>query len=133
MRVVVVGGAGAMGRWTVRDLTESEGVDEVVVADLDGSRASPLTWAVPLLPERAAAQPAASLARDPSRSATTTSSTPSDSVRSRTVQRPIAPAPPTTTTRIQEPPAIPSGAAALGCSSPEPPRTAGCQPPAGRG
>src|SRR5829696_5765993 len=39
MRVVVVGGAGAMGRWTVRDLTESEGVKEVVVADLDGSRA----------------------------------------------------------------------------------------------
>jgi saccharopine dehydrogenase-like NADP-dependent oxidoreductase len=39
MRVVVVGGAGAMGRWTVRDLTESEGVDRVVVADLDGSRA----------------------------------------------------------------------------------------------
>jgi saccharopine dehydrogenase-like NADP-dependent oxidoreductase len=39
MRVVVVGGAGAMGRWTVRDLTESEGVDEVVVADLDGTRA----------------------------------------------------------------------------------------------
>jgi hypothetical protein len=34
MRVVVVGGAGAMGRWTVRDLTESEGVEEVVVADL---------------------------------------------------------------------------------------------------
>jgi lysine 6-dehydrogenase len=39
MRVVVVGGAGAMGRWTLRDLTESEGVDEVVVADLDGVRA----------------------------------------------------------------------------------------------
>ena len=39
MRLVVIGGAGAMGRWTVRDLTESEGVDEVVVADLDGSRA----------------------------------------------------------------------------------------------
>src|SRR5215208_5543474 len=39
MRVVVVGGAGAMGRWTVRDLTESEGVKEVVVADLDGSGA----------------------------------------------------------------------------------------------
>jgi lysine 6-dehydrogenase len=39
MRVVVVGGAGAMGRWTVRDLTESEGVDAVLVADLDGSRA----------------------------------------------------------------------------------------------
>jgi lysine 6-dehydrogenase len=39
MRVVVVGGAGAMGRWTVRDLTESEGVEQVVVADLDGSRA----------------------------------------------------------------------------------------------
>jgi saccharopine dehydrogenase-like NADP-dependent oxidoreductase len=39
MRVVVVGGAGAMGRWTLRDLTESEGVDEVVAADLDGARA----------------------------------------------------------------------------------------------
>jgi lysine 6-dehydrogenase len=39
MRVVVVGGAGAMGRWTVRDLTESEGVEQVMVADLDGSRA----------------------------------------------------------------------------------------------
>ena len=60
----------------------------------------PATRAVPLLPDLAAAQPAASLARDPSRSATTTSSTPSDSVRSRTVQRPIAPAPPTTTTRM---------------------------------
>jgi len=39
MRVVVVGAAGAMGRWTLRDLTESEGVDEVVAADLDGARA----------------------------------------------------------------------------------------------
>jgi lysine 6-dehydrogenase len=39
MRVVVVGGAGAMGRWALRDLTESKGVDEVVVADLDGARA----------------------------------------------------------------------------------------------
>jgi lysine 6-dehydrogenase len=39
MRVVVVGGAGAMGRWTLRDLTESAGVDEVVVADLDGAAA----------------------------------------------------------------------------------------------
>jgi lysine 6-dehydrogenase len=39
MRTVVVGGAGAMGRWTLRDLTESAGVDEVVVADLDGARA----------------------------------------------------------------------------------------------
>jgi lysine 6-dehydrogenase len=39
MRVVVVGGAGAMGRWTVRDLTESEGVGEVVVSDLGGSGA----------------------------------------------------------------------------------------------
>jgi lysine 6-dehydrogenase len=39
MRAVVVGGAGAMGRWTIRDLTESAGVDEVVVADLDGARA----------------------------------------------------------------------------------------------
>jgi saccharopine dehydrogenase-like NADP-dependent oxidoreductase len=39
MRVVVVGGAGAMGRWTLRDLTESEGVEEVLVADLDGTRA----------------------------------------------------------------------------------------------
>jgi lysine 6-dehydrogenase len=39
MRVLVLGGAGAMGRWTIRDLTESEGVDEVVAADLDGGRA----------------------------------------------------------------------------------------------
>ncbi|HEV8424000.1 MAG TPA: saccharopine dehydrogenase NADP-binding domain-containing protein [Actinomycetes bacterium] len=39
MRVVVVGAAGAMGRWTLRDLTESEGVAEVVAADLDGARA----------------------------------------------------------------------------------------------
>jgi len=39
MRALVLGGAGAMGRWTIRDLTESDGVDEVVVADLDGLRA----------------------------------------------------------------------------------------------
>jgi len=39
MRALVLGGAGAMGRWTIRDLTESDGVDEVVVADLDGQRA----------------------------------------------------------------------------------------------
>jgi lysine 6-dehydrogenase len=39
MRALVLGGAGAMGRWTVRDLTESDGVDDVVVADLDGLRA----------------------------------------------------------------------------------------------
>lgn len=39
MRALVLGGAGAMGRWTVRDLTESVGVDEVCVADVDGPRA----------------------------------------------------------------------------------------------
>ncbi|HEY2959555.1 MAG TPA: saccharopine dehydrogenase C-terminal domain-containing protein [Actinomycetota bacterium] len=39
MRALVLGGAGAMGRWAVRDLTESVGVDEVCVADLDGPRA----------------------------------------------------------------------------------------------
>jgi lysine 6-dehydrogenase len=39
MRALVLGGGGAMGRWTIRDLTESEGVDEVVAADLDGTRA----------------------------------------------------------------------------------------------
>src|SRR6266508_5733191 len=61
----------------------------------------PCTCAVPLLPERAAAQPAASIALSPSRSLTTTSSTPSDSVRSRSVHRPMAPAPPITTTRIR--------------------------------
>src|SRR6266498_4486218 len=38
MRALVLGGAGAMGRWTVRDLTESVGVDEVCVADADGPR-----------------------------------------------------------------------------------------------
>jgi len=40
MRVVVLGGTGGMGRWTVRDLTESDGVDEVIVAALDGARAA---------------------------------------------------------------------------------------------
>jgi lysine 6-dehydrogenase len=39
MRALVLGGAGAMGRWTVRDLTESVGVDDVCVADADGPRA----------------------------------------------------------------------------------------------
>jgi lysine 6-dehydrogenase len=39
MRVVVLGGTGAMGRWTVRDLTESDGVDEVIVAGRDCTRA----------------------------------------------------------------------------------------------
>jgi lysine 6-dehydrogenase len=39
MRALVLGGAGAMGRWTIRDLTESDGVDEVIAADLDGRRA----------------------------------------------------------------------------------------------
>jgi lysine 6-dehydrogenase len=40
MRVIVLGGTGSMGRWAVRDLTESDGVDEVVVAALDGARAA---------------------------------------------------------------------------------------------
>src|SRR6266508_829143 len=61
----------------------------------------PCTCAVPLLPERAAAQPAASIALSPSRSLTTTSSTPSDSVMLRRVYRPMAPAPPITTSRIR--------------------------------
>jgi len=39
MRALVLGGAGTMGRWVVRDLTESDGVDEVAVADLDAGRA----------------------------------------------------------------------------------------------
>src|ERR671914_658543 len=51
MRVLVVGGAGAMGRWTVRDLTESEGVDEVEVrlgvADFSPSSAPvPVPYAI---------------------------------------------------------------------------------------
>ncbi len=39
MRALVLGGAGAIGRWVVRDLTESDGVEEVAVADLDLGRA----------------------------------------------------------------------------------------------
>lgn len=39
MRAIVVGGAGAMGRVTVRDLARSRGVEGVTVADLDGERA----------------------------------------------------------------------------------------------
>jgi len=35
MRIVVLGGAGLMGRIAVKDLTESHGVDEVVIADRD--------------------------------------------------------------------------------------------------
>lgn len=40
MRVVVVGGAGGMGRVVVRDLARSDGVELVTVADLDGERAA---------------------------------------------------------------------------------------------
>ena len=40
MRVVVVGGAGAMGRIAVLDLARSAGVERVTVADLDGDRAA---------------------------------------------------------------------------------------------
>jgi lysine 6-dehydrogenase len=40
VRVIVVGGAGAMGQVTVRDLARSAGVERVTVADLDGARAS---------------------------------------------------------------------------------------------
>jgi saccharopine dehydrogenase-like NADP-dependent oxidoreductase len=39
MRALVLGGACAMGRWVVRDLTESDGVEEVAVADADSSSA----------------------------------------------------------------------------------------------
>jgi saccharopine dehydrogenase-like NADP-dependent oxidoreductase len=35
MRALVLGGACTTGRWVVRDLTESDGVEEVVVADAD--------------------------------------------------------------------------------------------------
>jgi lysine 6-dehydrogenase len=35
MRIVVLGGAGLMGRVIVRDLVEGRGVEEVVIADLD--------------------------------------------------------------------------------------------------
>jgi lysine 6-dehydrogenase len=46
MRVMVLGGTGGMGRWAVRDLTESDGVDEVIVAALDGTRtAETAGWA----------------------------------------------------------------------------------------
>ncbi len=40
MRVIVVGGAGGMGRVAVRDLASSQGVEGVTVADLDGERAA---------------------------------------------------------------------------------------------
>ena len=40
MRIIVVGGAGAMGRVIVRDLARSPGVDGVTVADLDAEGAS---------------------------------------------------------------------------------------------
>jgi len=39
MRALVIGGASALGRWVVRDLTESDGVELVTVADQDGARA----------------------------------------------------------------------------------------------
>jgi lysine 6-dehydrogenase len=40
MRIAVVGGAGGMGRVTVRDLARSPGVERVTVADLDADRAA---------------------------------------------------------------------------------------------
>ncbi len=40
MRVIVVGGAGAMGRITVRDLARSDAVQAVTVADLDAEAAT---------------------------------------------------------------------------------------------
>lgn len=42
MRIVVLGGAGAMGRVTVRDLVESPDVSEVVIADFNAERAEAL-------------------------------------------------------------------------------------------
>jgi lysine 6-dehydrogenase len=42
MRIVVVGGAGHMGRIALRDLVESPGVEEVVIADLDLQRSRAL-------------------------------------------------------------------------------------------
>ena len=35
MKVIVLGGAGDMGRWVVTDLAQSEGVEEVAIADLN--------------------------------------------------------------------------------------------------
>lgn len=42
MRAVVVGGAGAMGRWAVRGIVRLGGVDELLVADIDLARAQTL-------------------------------------------------------------------------------------------
>src|SRR6266508_3531222 len=93
---------GRLVAWTAQlQATSAASRARRMASPSSASNAMPCTCAVPLLPERAAAQPAASIALAPSRSATTTSSTPSDSVRSRSVHRPMAPAPPITTTRIR--------------------------------
>ena len=42
MRIVVVGGAGMMGRIALRDLAASAAVDEVVIAELDAAQAAQL-------------------------------------------------------------------------------------------
>ncbi|TMC21199.1 MAG: SDR family NAD(P)-dependent oxidoreductase, partial [Chloroflexi bacterium] len=39
MHIIVLGGAGAMGRVTVRTLTEYEDVDQITIADYDEERA----------------------------------------------------------------------------------------------
>ena len=39
MRIAVIGGAGAMGRTTVRDLSESSKVKEILIADYRGEKA----------------------------------------------------------------------------------------------
>src|SRR4051794_6028508 len=42
-KIVIIGGAGAMGRITVRDLIEtSSSMDEIVIADFDGAKAQAL-------------------------------------------------------------------------------------------
>jgi len=43
MHIIVLGGAGAMGRVTVRTLTESSDVDHVTIADYNEGRARELT------------------------------------------------------------------------------------------
>lgn len=46
MKIVVLGGAGAMGQVAVRDLVESAGVEEVIIADLSQERAAELVRAI---------------------------------------------------------------------------------------
>ncbi len=46
MHIIVLGGAGAMGRVTVRTLTEYEDVDQITIADYNEARARELAAAL---------------------------------------------------------------------------------------